>query len=183
MTPGSIQGKTEADQVAPYLLRPVYEWTDGELQREITKHKAALDSLADDVPADRKALERHLTEYREELESREKARRKPIDASTVLRGIYRSVLDTELGHYMLTEEQGRSCAEWLEHQMPNWMVIYGPVSRNFIAFPKFLAPPRTFMVGSHPGVMISPMKELERRFMPPDKSILAMVAEALRKAS
>lgn len=90
MTPGSIQGKTEADQVAPYLLRPVYEWTDGELQREITKHKTALDSLADDVPADRKALERHLTEYRKELESRQEARRKPIDASTVLRGVYHS---------------------------------------------------------------------------------------------
>lgn len=94
MTSESIRGKAEADQVAPYLLRPVYQWTDGELKREITKHKTALGNLSDDVPADRNAIERHLKEYREELESREESRRKPIDASAVLRGVYRSVFDT-----------------------------------------------------------------------------------------
>jgi hypothetical protein len=58
-------------------LRPLHEMTDGEIRREIEKHRAALES---GNATDPESVQVHLDEFQTELETREADRRKPIAA-------------------------------------------------------------------------------------------------------
>ena len=53
-------------------------------------------------------------------------------------------------------------ARQLERDNPDWMVVFGVYSRQFVAFPLFPAPPRTVVVALYPGALPARMREVER---------------------
>jgi hypothetical protein len=56
-------------------LRPVHAMTDGEIRREIEKHRLALES---GKATDPDSIQAHLDEFTAELNAREADRRRPL---------------------------------------------------------------------------------------------------------
>jgi hypothetical protein len=65
------------------------------------------------------------------------------------------------------EGEARSVAAWLESQHPQWMVIFGAYSKEFVCFPRFNAPSGTIVVEKHPPAVADRMRGIEARFGPP----------------
>jgi len=60
------------------------------------------------------------------------------------------------------EHEYAETARQLERDHPDWMVVFGVYSRQFVAFPLFPAPPRTIVVATYPGALSARMREVER---------------------
>jgi hypothetical protein len=45
---------------------------------------------------------------------------------------------------------------------PDWLVIWGTYTRQFVAFPLFAAPPGAFVTANRPGALITRMRNTER---------------------
>jgi hypothetical protein len=56
-------------------------------------------------------------------------------------------------------------AQQIEHDNPNWIVVFGVYTREFVAFPRFAAPPHTIVVATYPAALPPRMQEVERRFL------------------
>jgi hypothetical protein len=54
-------------------------------------------------------------------------------------------------------------ARRLEDDNPDWIVVFGVYSRQFVAFPRFPAPPRTILVATYPAALPTRMRAVERR--------------------
>ncbi len=54
-------------------------------------------------------------------------------------------------------------ARELERDNPEWIVIFGVYTKQFVAFPRFPAPPHTIVVARYPGALPTRMREVERR--------------------
>jgi hypothetical protein len=54
-------------------------------------------------------------------------------------------------------------ARQLEDDNPDWIVVFGVYSRQFVAFPRFPAPPRTILVATYPAALPPRMRAVERR--------------------
>lgn len=48
-------------------------------------------------------------------------------------------------------------------QFPNWMVVWGVYSGEFVAFPLFSAPAESLLAATYRPALISRMREAERR--------------------
>jgi hypothetical protein len=56
----------------------------------------------------------------------------------------------------------RGIARKLENENPLWIVLFGYYSKQFIGFPRFIAPQGTIIAVSHPSAMPGRMREIER---------------------
>lgn len=66
---------------------------------------------------------------------------------------------------VLSDDEGREIAEDIRKQRPEWLVIFGCYSRQFVAFPLFKVSQRTILVARYPDALIDRMvrAEQERR--------------------
>ena len=55
-------------------------------------------------------------------------------------------------------------ARQIEQDNPNWIVLFGVYTREFVAFPRFAAPPRTIVVATYPAALPPRLQEVERKF-------------------
>ena len=62
-----------------------------------------------------------------------------------------------------TDETHRETARRLEHDNPGWIVVFGVYTRQFVAFPRFPAPPRTIVAAVYPAALPARMREVEAR--------------------
>src|SRR6266568_3299468 len=62
--------------------------------------------------------------------------------------------------YIVSE--GRGIAEELEQQHPQWIVIFGAFTREFVCLPRFAAPPGLKVVAFYPKAAAERMAEVER---------------------
>jgi hypothetical protein len=62
-----------------------------------------------------------------------------------------------------TDQAHAEAARELERDNPDWIVVFGVYSQQFVAFPRFPAPPRTIVVASYPGALPTRMRAVERR--------------------
>lgn len=53
-------------------------------------------------------------------------------------------------------------ARELESGNPQWIVVFGVYTRQFVAFPRFNVPSGTFAVALYPGALESRMHDIER---------------------
>jgi hypothetical protein len=51
------------------------------------------------------------------------------------------------------EDASREIAAQLEREHPNWMIIFGVYTKQFIAFPRFRAPCRTILTALYPQAL------------------------------
>jgi hypothetical protein len=63
----------------------------------------------------------------------------------------------------VTTDDMRQIAAKLEADNPLWIVLYGAYSRQFVAFPRFKVPPRTFLTALYPSSLPGRMREVEAR--------------------
>lgn len=61
------------------------------------------------------------------------------------------------------DERNRAEAERIERENPEWIVVFGIYTRQFICFPKFNAPRGTVLVAPHPAVLPVLMRNAEPR--------------------
>jgi hypothetical protein len=50
----------------------------------------------------------------------------------------------------------------ISQDFPDWLVIWGTYTRQFVAFPLFAAPPGAFVTAHRPGALITRMRNTER---------------------
>jgi hypothetical protein len=62
-----------------------------------------------------------------------------------------------------TDEAHRETARWLEHDNPGGIVVFGVYTRQFVAFPRFPAPPRTIVATAYPAALPGRMRKVESR--------------------
>jgi hypothetical protein len=60
-------------------------------------------------------------------------------------------------------DDGHRIADELERAHPQWMVVWGSFSRQFVAFPLF-GPPRPHISAADPGELEHHMNDAERRY-------------------
>ena len=65
------------------------------------------------------------------------------------------------------EGEARTIAAWIESQHPQWMVIFGAYSREFVCFPRFSAPSGTIVVAKYPPAALDRMRGIEDQFRLP----------------
>jgi hypothetical protein len=70
---------------------------------------------------------------------------------------------TGLGMLMMTDETCWETACQLERENPDWIVVFGAFSRQFVAFPKFAVPSQTIVVALYPAALPPRLREVERR--------------------
>jgi hypothetical protein len=58
----------------------------------------------------------------------------------------------------------RAAAAAIERDHPLWVVLYGPYTRTFYAFPWFAAPPGTMAAAPAPGLLLNTMQALEQAY-------------------
>lgn len=68
------------------------------------------------------------------------------------------------------DPQSRRAAVQIQLRHPNWLILWGPYSREFWAFPLFAeAPPKSFLHAADGQILVSQMAQAEREFRrPPD---------------
>jgi hypothetical protein len=67
---------------------------------------------------------------------------------------------------MMTAEKAedmRRIAEKLEAENPQWIVLFGVYSQQFVAFPRFSVPSGTIVAARYPGAMPDRMRAVERQ--------------------
>jgi hypothetical protein len=64
------------------------------------------------------------------------------------------------------EREARTIAAWLESQHPQWMVIFGAYSQEFVCFPRFSAPSGTIVADRYPPAALDRMRGIEDQFRP-----------------
>jgi hypothetical protein len=60
-----------------------------------------------------------------------------------------------------TADAMRGIARKLESENPNWIVLFGSYSKQFVGFPRFTAPKGTIIAVSYPAAMPGRMREIE----------------------
>lgn len=60
------------------------------------------------------------------------------------------------------DNEGREIAEEMEQQHPQWIVIFGAFTREFVCLPRFAAPPGLKVVAIYPTAAADRMSKIER---------------------
>ncbi len=60
-------------------------------------------------------------------------------------------------------DEPREIARQLEEESPNWLVLWGTYSHQFVAFPRFDAPRGTIVTVIYPYALFGRTQEVERR--------------------
>ncbi len=79
----------------------------------------------------------------------------------------------------------RQTAARIQHPRPHWLLMWGPHSRRYYAYPLFGAPPGTIVSASDPGRLVTRMRQAEaataaRPRVPPDAPAPEAVATRCR---
>jgi hypothetical protein len=68
------------------------------------------------------------------------------------------------------DDEGQDIVAQISQDFPEWLVIWGTYTRQFVAFPLFAAPPGAFVTAHRPGALITRMRNTERTLgKPPAK--------------
>jgi hypothetical protein len=62
-----------------------------------------------------------------------------------------------------THDEPGEIARHLEAESPNWLVLWGVYTHQFVAFPRFDAPPGTIVTAIYPDALVGRTREAERR--------------------
>ena len=57
-------------------------------------------------------------------------------------------------------------AQRIERDNPAWIVVWGVYTREYVAFPKFRAPPGTMLCSRNPNTLAAGMRQIEFTFNP-----------------
>ena len=60
-------------------------------------------------------------------------------------------------------DEPREIARHLEEESPNWLVLWGAYTHQFVAFPRFDAPQGTIVTAIYPDALVGRTQEVERR--------------------
>jgi len=60
-------------------------------------------------------------------------------------------------------DEPREIARHLEEESPNWLVLWGTYTHQFVAFPRFDAPRGTIVTAIYPDALVGRTQEVERR--------------------
>jgi hypothetical protein len=60
-------------------------------------------------------------------------------------------------------DEPREIARHLEAKSPNWLVLWGAYTHQFVAFPRFDAPRGTIVTAIYPDALVGRTREVERR--------------------
>ncbi len=66
----------------------------------------------------------------------------------------------------IDDNQSRDIAQQMERDNPQWIVIFGVYTKEFVGFPQFSAPPGTVVAACYPAAMSDRMREAERALQP-----------------
>jgi hypothetical protein len=55
----------------------------------------------------------------------------------------------------------------IDHDNPLWLVMWGVASRCYWAYPKFNVPKGTILSAFNPDELLSQMRQVELRYLPP----------------
>ena len=61
------------------------------------------------------------------------------------------------------DNQCQETADGIGRDFPNWLVLWGTYTRQFVAFPVFRAPPGAFVTAYRPGPLTARMRDTERK--------------------
>jgi hypothetical protein len=61
------------------------------------------------------------------------------------------------------DDEPREIARHLAAKSPNWLVLWGVYTHEFVAFPRFDAPRGTIVTAIYPDTLIGRTQEVERR--------------------
>ena len=61
-------------------------------------------------------------------------------------------------------DEPREIARHLEEKSPNWLVLWGMYTHQFVALPRFDAPRGTIVTAIYPDALVGRTQEVERRF-------------------
>jgi len=61
------------------------------------------------------------------------------------------------------DDEPREIARHLEAKAPNWLVLWGAYTHQFVAFPRFDAPQGTIVTAIYPYALVGRTREIERR--------------------
>ena len=56
----------------------------------------------------------------------------------------------------------REIAQQTERENPQWIVMFGAFTKQFVCFPKFPVPPGTILVAQYPRALPARMRAVER---------------------
>lgn len=62
---------------------------------------------------------------------------------------------------VINEETAREIASRLEAEHPQWLVVFGVYTQQFVCFPKFKAPSGTMIVATYPDALPERMRRAE----------------------
>jgi hypothetical protein len=60
-------------------------------------------------------------------------------------------------------DEFRDIARGIEEKLPDWLVLWGVYTRQFIAFPLFDAPRGTILTANYPDALVDRIRDAERR--------------------
>jgi hypothetical protein len=61
------------------------------------------------------------------------------------------------------ETDPRQVAAELNRRRPNWLVLWGEYTHQFVAFPLFQVPRQTILIAHYPDALVAWMEEIEKR--------------------
>jgi hypothetical protein len=66
---------------------------------------------------------------------------------------------------LAADDEPGEIARHLEAESPNWLVLWGAYTHQFVAFPRFDAPRGTIVTAIYPDALVDRMQGVERRCM------------------
>jgi len=60
------------------------------------------------------------------------------------------------------DDASREIARKTERENPQWIVVFGIFTKEFVCFPRFPVPPGTILVAQYPGALPGRMRVIER---------------------
>jgi hypothetical protein len=61
------------------------------------------------------------------------------------------------------DDESRDIAARIGRDFPDWLVLWGTYTRQFVAFPLFRAPPGAFVTAHRPGALTARIRDTELR--------------------
>lgn len=61
------------------------------------------------------------------------------------------------------DDEAREIARTIEEKLPDWFVVWGVYTKQFVAFPLFGVPRGTILTAYYPDALVDRMQSTERR--------------------
>jgi hypothetical protein len=70
-----------------------------------------------------------------------------------------------MGGDQMNEAECQASAARADKENPNWMVLFGVYSKQFVGFPLFSVPPGTMVIAQYPGALPRRFREIENAYL------------------